>query len=251
MIGEQYIQLPRAICDLNSNPNKGQKSLTTKFYLTRYEDSLNLVCSSLPKQWIPTTVIIEGMFIIRTSPLHSHRTMAEYTLFLMRRYILPHFYKGTTEVHLLFDNPGCQQDNPKVFEQARRDAEALPAQHSCTAIYEEAEVPAKWQDTLKCRQCKRNVTVFISQFILQNIKPYLKEEQAFITAGALEDNSDSALAVSRTTTRPQANPLLASDAEESDYRIWLHVKHSSGNKKLILSPDRCVPYWPTSCVQRY
>ena len=31
--------------------------------------------------------------------------------------------------------------------------------------------------------------------------------------------------------------LLTSDAEESDTRVWLHVVHSAGTRKLLFSPD--------------
>ena len=31
--------------------------------------------------------------------------------------------------------------------------------------------------------------------------------------------------------------MLTSDAEESDTRVWLHVVHSAGTRKLLFSPD--------------
>ena len=49
---------------------------------------------------------------------------------------------------------------------------------------------------------------------------------------------------------PQCDPQLTCNAEESDTRIWLHVVNSSGQKKLILSPDRltnCCWFIPWSC----
>ena len=36
---------------------------------------------------------------------------------------------------------------------------------------------------------------------------------------------------------PHCNSRLACNAEELDMRIWLHVIHSAGQKKLVLSPD--------------
>ena len=39
VIAEQYIELPRAICDTESAPIKEQKSTITKFYQTRYKNS--------------------------------------------------------------------------------------------------------------------------------------------------------------------------------------------------------------------
>ncbi len=38
-------------------------------------------------------------------------------------------------------------------------------------------------------------------------------------------------------TQPIVDERLTSNAEESDTRIWLHVLHSAGTRKLVLSPD--------------
>ena len=116
-VAEQYIELPRALCDTNGVLNKGQKSVATKFYETRYNSEQDIFTSTLP--WCPDTVIMEGMFLINTTPLHSHKTMAHYATFLMKRFIINHFRKGVAEVHLLFDNPGEQQ-TPKKFESMAR-----------------------------------------------------------------------------------------------------------------------------------
>ena len=114
VIGEQYIELPRALCDVNGSPIKGQKSVATKFYLARYRD-IDLVSHVIPNNWVPTAVILEGMFIINTKPLHSQKIMAHYGSFIIRRFIIPFFQKGSAEVHLLFDCPGNQSENPKVL----------------------------------------------------------------------------------------------------------------------------------------
>ena len=187
-------------------------------------------------EWIPDTVIIEGMFIINTKPLTSHKTMECYGSFLIRRFISPYFLKGTTQVHLLFDNPGRLEENPKVFEQARRDSTATLQQHTCWVFFEEAEIPVKWNDTLKCRKCKRALTKFLSSLFIKKIKTWLHPGQSFITAGATADDSDEAIIVTKHSD-PYIYPALRSNAEESDTRIWLHIKHSAGSKKLIQSPD--------------
>ena len=66
------------------------------------------------------------------------------------------FSQESTEVHacaINFDNPGEIEDNPKRFEQARRDIST--ADHLCWVFFSEAEIPSKWNETLKCRICKR------------------------------------------------------------------------------------------------
>ena len=86
VIGEQYIEFPR---DVNSLSNKGQKSVATKFYQARYKES-DLISHNIPDNWVPKSVILEGMFIINTKPLHSQQIMAHNGGFIMRRFILPY-----------------------------------------------------------------------------------------------------------------------------------------------------------------
>ena len=46
----------------------------------------------------------------------------------------------------------------------------------------------------------------------------------------------------------QCDSLLQSNADKTDTRIWLHVKQSAGQKKLILSPDTDVYHMGRSVV---
>ena len=127
--GEQLLEFPLAICDHNGDPLKGTKSYATKCLETRYKTANPPVfLNQLPTDWNPQCCLMEGMFIINTTPLGSHKTMADYSRFIMRRYVLSEMYRGATEVHIIFDNPGCLGTNtPKYFEQKRRD-EGAPVQ---------------------------------------------------------------------------------------------------------------------------
>lgn len=122
-LDEQLIQLPLAICDHDGNLNEGQKSYTTKALEARYKvSSPPAFTSELPSGWQPQCVILEGMFLINTKPLGSHRTLEDYANFLLRRHVVSQFGRGATEVHTIFDNPGRLANTPKYFEQKRRDA---------------------------------------------------------------------------------------------------------------------------------
>lgn len=179
VVGDQYIEHPRAQCDTEGQPLKGQKSVVTKYYTARYS-SESLIIHSFPCNWQPESVIIEGMFLIHTKPLSSHATMNDYGSFLLRRFILPHFQKGSQEVHLLFDDPGRQQDNPKQFTQAYRDT--ILDHHVCHAFARNAKVPSKWQQLLKCRACKRGLTLFLSKHFTDNIRSQLQGGQKSVKA---------------------------------------------------------------------
>ena len=78
-IAEHYIPLPLALASNDGSPLKGQKSNTTKALKGRYKDATPPVfTNSLLSDWIPELVILEGMFMLNTTPLGSHRTFADY-----------------------------------------------------------------------------------------------------------------------------------------------------------------------------
>ena len=97
--GEQLIALPLAISDHQGNPNKGQKSYMTKALANRYKQCPDvIILNDYPQGWAPQCCLMEGMFMINTSPLESHSTFGDYARFLMQRHITPHFSRGCTEV---------------------------------------------------------------------------------------------------------------------------------------------------------
>ena len=72
--GEQFIELPLAISDHEGNPIKGQKSYTTRAYNTRYKNKIAPITTlEFPAGWKAECSIIEGMFMINSAPLGSHR----------------------------------------------------------------------------------------------------------------------------------------------------------------------------------
>ena len=94
--GEQLIEL---IADNDGKPLKGQKSYTMIFLETRYKKE-NVFSAHLTL--MPECTILEGMFLINTTPLGSHKTMSEYAMFLIRRFIETQFTRGSLEVHVSF-----------------------------------------------------------------------------------------------------------------------------------------------------
>ena len=188
--GEQLLEYPLSISDSDGNPLKGQKSYFTKSIEGRYKSSPTQVFTPyLPIGWTPECSIIEGMFLINTSPLRNHITMAEYGRFLLRRFVVSQFAKGGNEVHVIFDNPGRLQNTPKYFEQKRRDtaAKILP-DHTCNEITSSTVLPhKKWRETfINCRTCKRKLVKFIANYFLHNASAYLSTKQTLYVAGAFD-----------------------------------------------------------------
>ena len=98
--------------------------------------------------------------------------------------------------------------------------------------------------------CKRNLVYFLTEYLLQNISNYIKNSQIFMIAGGFrEDIQDTAWLVTGNNT-PKPNPQYTSNAEESDMRIWLHVKMSEKNRILIRSPDTDVYHIGLTCTEK-
>jgi hypothetical protein len=116
---EQYLELPRAIADTNGIPHKGQKSATTTFFPKKYGEEV--ILNKFPPGWIPHSAILEGMFLINTTPLNIHSCMIEYTTFIFVRHAGKYLTSGVNEVHIVFDDPGRFDVHPNDIERTRRD----------------------------------------------------------------------------------------------------------------------------------
>ena len=80
----QFIELPRAIANADGTLYKGTKANTTRILKARYSEAF---LDTLPQHFSPDVVILEGMFMINSSPLGQHRTFKDYALFLVNKWI--------------------------------------------------------------------------------------------------------------------------------------------------------------------
>ena len=217
---EQYVELPRALVDKDGLPQKGQKSSITWLLESRYSKACrNITTNVHPTQWVADAVVIDGMFLLHISPWGHHKTMSDYANFLAKQHILPHFARGSKEVHLIFDDPGRHPNSPKAFERARRSAQAETT-HSCITFNEAIPTPKRWQESiLTCHRCKRGLVSFLATYLVDHISNSLRTTQLFVTAGGFEGSlQDEALAVQQHSL-PQPDPKLCCNAEEADTRI--------------------------------
>ncbi len=252
--GEQLLQLPLSMCDNDGNPLKGQKSYTTKALQARYKTSSPPVfATEIPSGWRPQCVLIEGMFLINTTPLGSHKMLAHYANFLLRRHAISQFNRGSDEVHIIFDTPGRLANTPKYFEQKRRDVVAkVPLEHYCDDFQGSTKIQhGKWRENfLNCRECKRKLVLFIGRYFLNNAGTYLQPHHTLYVAGAFEGAIVDTAWFVRGNSKSQPHPAFTCNAEETDTRIWLHATQTVSNQILILSPDTDVYHigLPLPCV---
>ena len=153
---------PRAIMGKDNLPYKSAKSSTTDYLTKRYKNT-PLILTNLP--WVPSSVILEGMFMIQISPLPTMEKMKEYTEMLLNIYVRPHYRAGVLEVHVIFDNPGGLPESPKQLEQGRRDAAQTQelVNHQCLNFASSTNIPQHWRSTIACRKCKRNLTAYLGE----------------------------------------------------------------------------------------
>ena len=195
------------------------------------------------------------MFLINTLPIGSQTTYADYGRFLLQRHITPHFLRGCIEVNLLFDNPGQLKNTPKYFERKRRDAlAAVDSNHTCDDIKEYTRLPRKWRENvLNCRNCKRTLVCFLSEYMLKHIHTHLSPQQKFYVAGSFGEHlACTCWFVEGNNSTSQPDPAYSSNAElETDTMIWLHVRRTDCNTILIQSPDTDVYMigLPLQCTQ--
>lgn len=238
----QISTLPRAIVGKDGLPYKSNKSSTMKYLRKRYK---HIMLTSLP--WTPTSVILEGMFMIQAVPCPTTENMKEYAQSLCVRYIKPHFKRYTREVHVVFDNPGSQTENPKEMEQCRRDAASAAEleDHECMTFESGTEIPKNWSATLACRKCKAALTRYLAKEFLRIAPNYMRvPDQEFFT------NIKGTAYSSDQFEVEKERPSLSTNLDEADMPIWLRCVHCTGSKILIFSPDTDVYHIGLPVVQR-
>ena len=234
----QFTPLPLALVGHDGLPYKGNKSKTTDFFEARYKKA-GAIVSNFPQQWVPDSVILEGMFMIQTPPSPGITTYVQYCKLLVTRYISPHLRAGVNQVHVLFDDPTQNATSPKQLEHAKHDEiSQVSLSHTCVVIDQSTTVPSKWRDDLlNCQQCKRALCEFLSQEMLTQVPLLLSDDQMVLTAGGFSNQKQNQCWSVQQDGQPQSLPYLRSNAEETDLRAWLHCRRSSGSKKLLYSPN--------------
>ena len=188
-------------------------------------------------QEVTVGVLIDGMFLISHLSMgkpQDHVRLCQLPLKTAHSTTLCLRGKGSTP---LFDHPGRHPNSPKVFERARRSAQA-ESTHTCINFNEATPIPRRWQENiLTCYQCEREVVSFLATYLANNVSKSSRTTQPFVTAGGFEGSlQDEALMV-QLHSLPRTDPMLCCNAEEADTRIWLHVAHSAKTNKLVVSPD--------------
>ena len=127
-------------------PQKGQKSSITQLIQTRYSKACEIITTNVhPTQWVADAVLIDGMFLISHLSMgkpQDHVRLCQLPLKTAHSTTLCLRGKGSTP---LFDHPGRYPNSPKVFERARRSAQA-ESTHTCINFNEATPIPRKWQE---------------------------------------------------------------------------------------------------------
>lgn len=235
---EQFIPLPRAIANPDSSMyHQDSKSNATRAFKKRYMEE-SVFSPTLPENWAPEVVILEGMFIINAAPIRSHhKTFKDYIMYVARRWILPHLKsKDCLGVHVLFDDPGAMgSPSLKDIERARRDQDRCDT--STCDVQLDCTLPPAWRDFLNNRSNKRQLIQLLCTTLPSVVQPHLQGHQYLIVAGGfLHADRGKALHVTATSS-PCFKEEFTANHEETDTLIWSHVASVPYQKVFIFSPD--------------
>ncbi|CAC5418643.1 unnamed protein product [Mytilus coruscus] len=233
---DQFLQLPRALCDAEGIPEKGQKATAANVFKNIYYDAFLLQVPKAPVS-SKTTVIIDGMFIINTSPLASHQTFGDYGEFLFNRWIIKYYNQYTAnEVHLLFDDPNRNGVSPKDIERTRRNTVVQePVVRTC--ISSDTPLLSNWRNFIAVRHQKRLLVNFLSEYFLSLSLTFFSTNQCcFVTAGGFDDDRKDR-AISILNGQVVDYDLASGNHEEADTRVWLHASVTTADQVIIYSPD--------------
>ena len=128
---------------------------------------------------------------------------------------------GTSEVHLVFDNPAMNTFNPKQFEQARHhNSETPKKQHQRHSFDINSQIPHGWLEFLECLTCKRAIVESVGLYFLQMGHHLLQNQQQLIIGGCFSDEFAWLITFG---VLPEKVPSYATNALEADNRIWQHA----------------------------
>ncbi|CAC5421245.1 unnamed protein product [Mytilus coruscus] len=207
---DQFISLPRAISDASGLPVKVTKSNALKVLKSTYKDAF---LTSLPvtDDAVQSTVILEGMFLINTIPLSSHRTFIDYAEFLFTRWIVKsHIQFKAQVIHVVFDHPNRNGESPKDIERSRRTHEFNQENITYNTLSSDLLLPNNWRNFLNVRDHKET----------GGYKDLYVDKALGAGDGDISEFSD-----------------VNSNHEEGDTRVWLHAIHSKSQRIIIYSPD--------------
>ena len=165
---DQFSILPRAISDANGIPENGQKYAALQIFESLYKEAFVSFLPDSKNENTCIAVIIEGMFIINTSPLSTHKTFDDYAEFLFQRWVTrSQFQFKASEIHIIFDHPNRHGISPKDIERSRRDKNCKIIFHG-TCISDKTDLPkTNWRHFLSDRVQKRNLVNFLSEKFLE------------------------------------------------------------------------------------
>ena len=93
-------------CTKEPDTKKIEENVRKQVNKKRYQQCTpKVITSSLQPGWVPDSVIMEGMFLINIKPWIAHNNLGEYANFLLKQHIHPHYRNGSSEVHLILDDP--------------------------------------------------------------------------------------------------------------------------------------------------
>ena len=81
------------------------------------------------------------------------------------------------------------------------------------------------------------MVLFLTQYFLRKTPRYIQDGKVLYVAGDFEGSIEDTAWFVSSDNNPQPDPAYTCNAEETDTRLWLHVRKTSSTCVLIMSPD--------------
>ena len=130
----------------------------------------------------------------------------------------------------MFVDPERNGLSPKFFERKHRDQHnPVLDEHYCSEFTSDMVISLKWRENLlNCRDCKRNLICFLSNYFLEKMKKVLSQQGGGGGGGFNDELQDEAM-----LTWPHKVLMYYATLR----RLIREFINSAGQKKLVLSPD--------------
>ena len=171
-----------------------------------------------PTAWLPDAVILEGMFMINTTPLRIHSQMSD--IFAHTLCWMVPKCRSSRSTHCIW-RPWTIQSTPKSHRESTLRFHSrvwawprgiLRQIESILSIC--LRIPRR--ESLACRKCKRQLVVYIVECLLRIASGLLQGEQKLFVAGAGEEEDRDETWYTTNDGIEHLAPDLTCNAEEAD-----------------------------------
>jgi hypothetical protein len=241
---QQFIKIPMAIAKPDGMPYQTQKSKIVAYFRKNFNDAFYEIV--VPSSIQIDALVYDAMFLLKKrQPVPGKNRFGIFVESIFDKYVLDPFRQdGYKEIHLCFDEQGCDLETPKSIERERRDStQAVGALYENITENTTTPLPQNWGTFLANRSNKKAFVAFLSHHFMKLALQKLPVGKKLIVSGGFEDSKIAKVAFSQLSSCGNivtgSGPLVNyhNSHQEGDTAVWLHAVQCPAKTVLIYSPD--------------